>query len=87
MSVPHIEHEINATVAIAFQWDMTGLQSSRSSLTLSPSGTAMLKMLYQEIFFSRKRLAVVSKNAKQIDATFRKIKIDKFLECLVRGSV
>lgn len=36
-----------AAVAIAFQWDMTGLQSSRSSLT----GTAMLKMLYQEIFF------------------------------------
>jgi hypothetical protein len=83
MSVPHIEHEINAAVAIAFQWDMTGLQSSRSSLT----GTAMLKMLYQEIFFSRKRLAVVSKNAKQIDATFRKIKIDKFLECPVRGSM
>jgi hypothetical protein len=47
----------------------------------------MLKMLYQEIFFSRKRLAVVSKNAKQIDATFGKIKIDKFFECPVRGSM
>jgi hypothetical protein len=37
--------------------------------------------------FSRQRLGAVSKNAEQIDATFRKIKIDEAFECPVRGSM
>src|ERR1700733_5375153 len=51
MSVRHIEHEINAAVAIAFQWDMTGLQSSRSSLTLSPLELGCCKCCTKRSFF------------------------------------
>jgi hypothetical protein len=37
--------------------------------------------------FSRRRLGAVSKNAEQIDATFRKIKISEAFECPIREPI
>ena len=50
MSVPHIEHEMNAAVGIAFQWDDDWPARLEEFIDPWPSETAMLKMLYEEIF-------------------------------------